>query len=103
MATRRPKALSLTEVRKRVSRLRGWTLSRRALRRRFRFETFPEALRFVARVGAMAEKADHHPDIDIRYRVVRLALRTHDVSGISLKDFSLAAAIERDSLARKSV
>lgn len=103
MATRKPKALSLSEVRKRLLRLRGWTLSRRALRRRFRFETFPEALHFVARIGALAEKADHHPDIDIRYRVVRLALRTHDVSGISLKDFSLAAAIEKESRAKKSV
>ena len=51
----------------------------------------------------MAEEANHHPDIDIRYSVVKLALSTHDVGGISEKDFALAAAIDRKSVARKSV
>ncbi|MBX7187423.1 MAG: 4a-hydroxytetrahydrobiopterin dehydratase [Vicinamibacteria bacterium] len=97
------KALSGAEIRKRLPELPGWTLSRGALRRGFKFETFPKALRFVARVGAMAEEADHHPDIDIRYRVVKLALRTHDVSGITEKDMALAAAIDRKGVMRKSV
>jgi 4a-hydroxytetrahydrobiopterin dehydratase len=97
MATKKLKALSTGEVRKRLPELAGWTLSRGALRCEFRFESFVKALKFVAMVGAMAEEADHHPDIDIRYSRVKLALSTHDVGGISEKDFSLAAAIDRRS------
>lgn len=103
MATKKPKVLTTGEIRKRLPGLHGWTLSRGALRCEFKFETFPKALQFVARVGALAEEANHHPDIDIRYCVVKLALITHDVGGISEKDFALAAAIDRKSAARKSV
>ncbi len=103
MATKKLKVLSGAEIRKRLPELHGWTLSRGALRCEFKFETFPKALQFVARVGAMAEAANHHPDIDIRYRVVKLALSTHEVGGISEKDLALAAAIDRKSVARKSV
>ena len=103
MATKKLKALSTSEVRKRLPELHGWVLSRGALRCEFQFETFPKALQFVARVGVLAEEADHHPDIDIRYRSVRLALSTHDVGGISDRDFALAAAIDRNSTARKAV
>ncbi len=103
MATKKLKVLTVAEIRQRLPELHGWTLSRGALRCEFKFETFPKALQFVARVGALAEAANHHPDIDIRYRVVKLALSTHDVGGISEKDFALAAAIDRKSVARKSV
>ena len=65
--------------------------------RTFTFEDFRAALRFVNRVGAAAEAAGHHPDIDIRYSRVRLALVTHDAGGLTEKDFSLAA--EADKLA----
>jgi 4a-hydroxytetrahydrobiopterin dehydratase len=103
MATTKLKALSRTEIRGRLPELEGWTLSRGALRCEFKFESFKKALAFVVRVGAMAEKADHHPDIDIRYNLVKLALSTHDVSGISDRDFALAATIDARSKARKSV
>ena len=56
--------------------------------------SFPAALDFVVAVGALAEEADHHPDIDIRWRTVRLALVTHDAGGITELDFALARAID---------
>ena len=56
--------------------------------------SFPAALDFVVAVGGLAEQADHHPDIDIRWRTVRLALVTHDAGGITELDFSLARAID---------
>ena len=62
--------------------------------KRFEFRTFPEAIAFVDRLAVEAEAANHHPDIDIRYNRVRIALTTHDEGGISDKDFALAAAIE---------
>jgi len=56
--------------------------------------TFPAALDFVVAVGRLAEEADHHPDIDIRWRTVRLALVTHDAGGITELDLGLARAID---------
>jgi 4a-hydroxytetrahydrobiopterin dehydratase len=56
---------------------------------------FPAALEFVRSVGDAAEAANHHPDIDIRYNKVRLALTTHDSGGITLLDLALAGAIDR--------
>ncbi len=101
MAKEKLKALSESEIRKGLGRLQGWTFSRGALRCEFKFETFKKALQFVAKVGGMAEDANHHPDIDIRYSVIKLALSTHDVGGVSDKDFSLARAIDGQSAARK--
>ena len=56
---------------------------------------FAGALDFVNAVGAAAEAANHHPDIDIRWNTVRLALTTHDSGGITLLDLALAGAIDR--------
>jgi 4a-hydroxytetrahydrobiopterin dehydratase len=56
---------------------------------------FAAAMEFVNAVGAAAEAANHHPDIDIRWNTVRLALTTHDSGGITLLDLALAAAIDR--------
>ena len=56
---------------------------------------FAAALEFVNAVGAAAEAANHHPDIDIRWNKVRLALTTHDSGGITLLDLALAAAVDR--------
>jgi 4a-hydroxytetrahydrobiopterin dehydratase len=55
---------------------------------------FPAALEFVVAVGRLAEEADHHPDIDIRWRTVTLVLVTHDVGGLTDLDLALARAID---------
>lgn len=57
-------------------------------------ESFVAALDFVVAVGALAEEADHHPDIDIRWRTVRLALVTHDAGGLTELDLALARAVD---------
>lgn len=56
--------------------------------------SFPGALEFVGEVGRLAEEANHHPDIDIRYRTVTLALMTHDSDGITRRDLDLARQID---------
>jgi 4a-hydroxytetrahydrobiopterin dehydratase len=56
--------------------------------------SFVEALAFVQQVGLLAEAADHHPDIDIRYSRVTLSLTTHDSGGITRLDLDLARAID---------
>ena len=60
----------------------------------YQLRTFPAAIRFVTLIADRAELADHHPDIDIRYHRVRVALSTHDAGGITDKDFALAREIE---------
>jgi 4a-hydroxytetrahydrobiopterin dehydratase len=56
---------------------------------------FAAALSFVNAVGAAAEAANHHPDIDIRWNKVSLALSTHSAGGLTVLDLALAAAIDR--------
>ena len=76
-----------------LAELPGWKIDAGELVKTFNFKDFREALAFVNRVGAAAESAAHHPDIDIRYNRVRLALVTHDAGGLTKKDFVLATAI----------
>jgi 4a-hydroxytetrahydrobiopterin dehydratase len=77
-----------------VRRTPGWERAGAEIRRTYRFRDFREALAFVNRVGDLAERAGHHPDIDIRYNVVTLALTTHDAGGLTAKDFELALSID---------
>jgi 4a-hydroxytetrahydrobiopterin dehydratase len=56
---------------------------------------FAAALDFVNAVGAAAEAANHHPDIDIRWNKVTLTLSTHSAGGLTVLDLALAAAIDR--------
>ena len=73
----------------------GWEEEGGALRRDFRFNDFAEALAFVNRVGELAEQANHHPDIDIRWNTVTLRLSTHSAgSVVTDKDRDLAARID---------
>ncbi len=83
--------LSSSEAQSRLAALPGWQIEGRELVRTFQFKDFRAALHFVNQVGELAEAAGHHPDIDIRYNRVRLALVTHDAGGLTAKDFDLAA------------
>jgi len=59
------------------------------------FPTFREALGFVTAVGALAEQQDHHPNIDLRYTAVHLALSTHEVAGLTERDLAFARAVDQ--------
>ncbi len=74
----------------------GWSEVDGALHRDFRFADFAAALAFVNQVGALAEAANHHPDIDIRWNVVTLRLSTHSEGNVVTdRDHDLAARIDR--------
>jgi 4a-hydroxytetrahydrobiopterin dehydratase len=88
-----PRRLTDDEIRERLAALPGWELRGAEIRRTCSFADFAAALAFVVRVGALAEAAEHHPDIDIRYSRVTLALTTHDAGGLTARDFDLAAQI----------
>jgi 4a-hydroxytetrahydrobiopterin dehydratase len=87
--------LTAEEIATRLAAFPAWSLEEGMLTRTFAFKDFVAALGFVNRVGDAAEDAGHHPDIDIRYNRVRLALTTHDAGGLSVKDFTLAARIDK--------
>ena len=88
-------ALSNQEVALRLLALPDWRLEAGELVRVVQFPDFRSALRFVDRVGELAEEAGHHPDIDIRYNRVRLSLVTHDAGGLTEKDFDLASRADK--------
>lgn len=86
--------LSPSEVAARLQMLPAWHVEAGELVRIFQFEDFRAAMKFVNCVAELAEKAGHHPDIDIRYNRVRLSLVSHDAGGLTEKDADLALAIE---------
>ena len=80
--------------------LPGWGIEGGMLVKEYVFpEGFLPAIAFVTRVADAAEAADHHPDIDIRWNRVRIAVVTHDQGGITEKDTSLAAECDRLAVA----
>lgn len=87
--------LSDAEIKSRLVTVPDWQIASGELVRTFLFKDFRASLSFVNKVGDLAESAGHHPDIDIRYNKVRLALVTHDAGGITQKDFDLAAAVDK--------
>ena len=72
-----------------------WESEGMGITRTFEFEGFMEAMEFVNTVADVAEEADHHPDIDIRWRKVRLVLVTHSAGGLTDLDVEMAQRIDR--------
>lgn len=71
-----------------------WSWADEEITRTFEFGDFAESMGFVTRVALAAEKADHHPDIDVRWNKVTLTLSTHSAGGLTEKDLSLADQID---------
>lgn len=85
--------LSTETVNERLKALAGWKLEKGEIVRHFEFPDFRTAMRFVDGVAEKAEAAGHHPDIDIRYNKVRLALISHDAGGLTERDLQLAKVL----------
>ena len=82
-----------------LSALPQWQRNGEIISRTFVFKDFPVAMKFVNHVADLAEQAQHHPDVDIRWNKVTLALTTHDANGLTEKDFALAK--QCDELAKR--
>jgi 4a-hydroxytetrahydrobiopterin dehydratase len=87
------KALTPTEIEDVLRTLPDWKLKDGKLVREWTFRDFAEAMTFVNRIAAIAEEANHHPDIDIRYNRVQLALISHDAGGITNRDAAMASRL----------
>ena len=73
--------------------LDGWTIEGKFLKKSLKFKNFAEALAYVNRVGALAEAADHHPDITFGWGYAEIVLTTHDRGGVTDVDVALAKQI----------
>jgi len=85
--------LSEAEVVARLPVAKGWERHGDMLVRTWQFPSFRRALEFVNQVGTLIEKSDHYPDLIVNYRSVRIETSTHDVGGLTERDFSLIAEI----------
>ena len=74
--------------------LPGWNLANGSISKEFNFQSYLAGLNFAYAVGKIAEEKDHHPDILVRWRKVKLTLSTHSIGGLSENDFIVAASIE---------
>ena len=86
--------LSEEEIQRSIAKFNGWIRQGTVIRKEFEFSDFIHAMEFVNSVSSLAERANHHPDIDIRWNKVTLALSTHSAGGLTDKDIALAREIE---------
>ena len=82
--------LTPSQIKSALASVKLWTKEGATIVRTYQFKDFPAAIKFVNAAARLAEKAWHHPDIDIRWNKVTLTLTTHDAGGLTKKDFALA-------------
>jgi 4a-hydroxytetrahydrobiopterin dehydratase len=85
--------LSAADVESALGGLPGWAGTTQSISRTVEAADFPAAIALVNAVADAAEAADHHPDIDIRWRTVTFTLSTHSAGGVTAKDMAMAAKI----------
>ena len=85
--------LSNEEVDRLLLQIPGWEARGVKISRKFKFNNFKEAMAFVNQMATIAEEQNHHPDFLVHYNEVSVTLWTHAASGLTEKDFSLAAKI----------
>ena len=85
--------LSPAEIERRLDALQDWVIDHQKLYRLFTFDNFVDAFGFMTRVALLAEAMDHHPEWTNVYNRVEIHLTSHDVGGISERDFILAERI----------
>jgi 4a-hydroxytetrahydrobiopterin dehydratase len=93
MAHTKPELLDANRLAALEQSMPDWHIVDSQLERWFEFQSFKLAMEFVQQVAEIAERMDHHPDIDIRYRKVRLSLTTHSAGGLTNLDIEAAARI----------
>jgi 4a-hydroxytetrahydrobiopterin dehydratase len=85
--------LTEAEIIERLPAAKGWDRHGDMLVRSWQFPSFRRAMEFVNLVAALVDKSDHHPDLIVQYRTVRIEMSTHDVGGLTERDFALVAEI----------
>lgn len=86
--------LAADQLKSELATLTGWNVESGQITKKFKAPTFHRAIGFVTQIAILADKADHHPDIDIRYDTVTISLSTHSEGGITEKDITMAREID---------
>ena len=86
--------LTAAEIDEFVATTPGWTYADQALHCTRSFPSYLDGLSFVQQVGVMAEEAEHHPDLLLRWRKVDVTLSSHDAGGVTSRDLDLARRID---------
>ncbi|MFJ2834655.1 MULTISPECIES: 4a-hydroxytetrahydrobiopterin dehydratase [Nocardia] len=94
MGTPKPALLSDPEITIALATLPQWSRDGDAITRTVQAESFPAGIELVRKVATAAEAADHHPDIDIRWRTLRFTLSTHSAGGLTANDTTMAHTID---------
>lgn len=89
------KRLEEFEIQNHFKDLQGWKLESNAIVREWQFKDFSEAMVFINQVAELAEEQDHHPELFNVYNKVILKFSTHDVGGLTTRDFRIALDIDR--------
>ena len=87
--------LSPSDIQARLESLEGWTQKGETIVKTYKFGDFPEAFAWMTRCAFEAETLQHHPDWSNVYNTVEVALSTHDVGGLTARDFALAERMDR--------
>jgi 4a-hydroxytetrahydrobiopterin dehydratase len=90
------KPLTTGEAEERLKDLPGWSLLSGSIQKEFRFKSYLEGLGFACSLGRIAEIENHHPDLLIGWRRVKVVLATHAIKGLSQNDFVMAAKSETE-------
>jgi 4a-hydroxytetrahydrobiopterin dehydratase len=88
------KPFTLEEANARLKDLPGWVLQSESIQKEFRFKSYLAGLDFAYSLGKIAEQQNHHPDLFIGWRRVKVVLSTHAIKGLSQNDFVMAAKSE---------
>ena len=88
------KALTSEEVNIKIAEVDSWKVISGSLQKEFEFVNFVKAIEFINQIAEVAEEREHHPVITNSYNYLKIELKTHDVNGISNKDFKLAKTID---------
>ena len=84
---------------KSLSELPDWTRSANSIQSTFTFQSFRHSIAFVNKVADLAEEMDHHPEIEVHYKSVRLSLTTHSAGGLTMLDINEARRVSEIYLA----
>ena len=87
-------ALTSEEINIKIAEVDSWKVIDGSLQKEFEFVNFVKAIEFINQIAEVAEEQEHHPDITNSYNYLKIELKTHDVNGISDKDFKLAKTID---------
>ena len=88
--------LGLEAIEEFLQQINGWQLSvdKKWIFREFKFKNFVKTLEFVNEIGRVAEKANHHPNIEFTWGYCKILIQTHKINGLTEADFILAAKID---------